>query len=371
MNEGREAGAESPQAAAKDPVRRWTLGTLALVVLLTLVYLRADRVTPVTGQARVHALVVPVAPEVAGTITGVSVRNNQAVEAGQLLFQIDIERYRLAVTNARAALEQARQAEAAGRANIDAARAQLDSALASEERQRLDTERIRAIREQDPGAVSERRLESAEAALVSAQSRVAAARAGLEAAIQQLGQEGELNAQVQRARAGLEGAELDLARASVRAPADGLVTGVRIDRGNFAAAGAPQMTFIGLDNIWLQADYTENNLAHLDPGDRVGIVFDMHPGRVVEGRVREIGFGVSLDDPPLGALPTIRNDNNWLRDAQRFPVLVDFEAPRQDGRLRLKVGSQATVLVFTGRHPLFNAGAWLYLRLLAWLDFLY
>ena len=78
-------------ASAANPVRRWTFIVLALCALLLAWYLRADRVTPFTSQARVNALVVPIAPEVSGTITSVLVRNNQPVRSGQELFQIDID----------------------------------------------------------------------------------------------------------------------------------------------------------------------------------------------------------------------------------------------------------------------------------------
>jgi multidrug resistance efflux pump len=375
--ESAEPGSEPPPAAAnaekqKDPVKRWTFILLIATGALLVWYLRADRVTPMTSQAKVHALVVPIAPEVSGTVTGVFVDNNQQVEQGQELFQIDIERYRLAVTQAQAALDQARQAQGAAQANVDASRASLDSALANEERARQDAVRMRTIREQDPGAISERRLESAEASLASASARVTAARAGVAAALEQLGEPGDLNATVQQARAALDTANLNLERATVRAPANGVVTGVRLDRGNYAGAGAPQMTFIATRNIWIQADFTENNLGNLDPGDRVGIVFDVLPGRVLPGKVREIGFGVSVDDPPLGSLPTIKNDTSWLRSAQRYPVLVDFELPRdRDGVTRLKVGSQATVVVYTGTHPVWNLLARLYMRMLSILTYAY
>lgn len=124
------------------------------------------------------------------------------------------------------------------------------------------------------------------------------------------------------------------------------------------------MTFIATHNIWIQADYKENNLGNLDPGDEVGIVFDVLPGKVIKGTVREIGFGVSVDSPPLGSLPTIQNDKDWLRAAQRYPVLIDFELPvTRGGKTRIKVGSQATVVVYTGTHPIFNTLARLLLRL--------
>jgi len=362
----------APAEKQKDPVRRWTLILLVVSAVLLFWHLRSDRVTPITSQAKVHALVVPIAPEVSGTITDVFVGNNQRVEAGQMLFQVDRERYEFAVRTARAALDQAYQGQGAAGANVDAARANLEAAQANRERARLDADRMRRIREQDPGALSERRIESAMASLALAEGQVEAARAALDAAIQQLGKPGDENATVQQAQAGLETALLNLERATVRAPLDGVVTGVQLDKGNFAGAGQAQMTFIATHNVWVQADYKENNLGHIDVGDAVGIVFDVLPGRVFAGTVREVGYGVDVSNPPLGKLPTIQNDKNWLRAAQRYPVLIDFEIPMDgDGRTRLKVGSQATVVVYTGTHPVFNFLARLYLRLDAILTYAY
>ena len=352
-----------------DPVRRWTFILLAVAALLFAWYLRADRVTPMTSQARVNALVVPIAPEVSGTVTGVFVRNNQPVAAGQELFQIDILRYRFAVQTAEANLEAAYQAVGAAEANVVAAEAAIEAARANRVRAQQDAERMRNIREQDPGAISLRRLQSAEASLASAEAQVDSAEASRDRALQDLGAGGDRNARILQARAALDTAQLNLERATLRAPEDGFVTGLRLDKGNFAAAGAPQMTFIATHNIWLQADFTENNLGHIQPGNRVGIVFDALPGEVVQGRVREVGYGVAVDTQPPGALPTIENDPNWLRNAQRYPVLIDFELP--EGQAPLKVGSQATVAVYTGDHFLVNSLARFYLWLLSILTYAY
>jgi len=369
-----DAPATAGQAGppARDPVRRWTLIVLVACAVLLAWYLRSDRVTPFTSQARVHALVVPIAPEISGTVSSVLVGNNQLVDAGQELFRIDEERYRYAVQSAEATLDQAYQGQGAAGANVEAARANLESARANRERARLDAERMRRIREQDPGAISERRLETAEASLAVATAQVKAAEAGLAAALEQLGKPGEENAGVRQALAAVDSARLNVERATVRAPTDGVVTGVQLDTGNFAAQGQPQMTFIATHNIWIQADYRENNLGNLDPGDRVDVVFDMLPGRVFSGRVREIGFGVDVANPPLGKLPTIQNDRSWLRAAQQYPVLIDFELPADaQGRTRIKVGSQATVVVYTGNHPVFNLLARVYMRLVALLSYAY
>ena len=371
-----EGAAESEPAPAqptgKDPVKKWTVIILIVCAALLVWYLRSDRVTPMSSQARVHAQVVPIAPQISGTVSSVSVSNNQLVEPGQELFRIDAESYSYAVQTAEAALQQAYQGQGSAQANVDAAQASLESARAKLNQSRLDTERMRRIREQDPGAISQRRLESAEASYQLAQGNVTAAQAGVKAAKEQLGQPGDENAAVQQALAGLNSARLDLERSIVRAPELGVVTGVQLDKGNFAGAGQPQMTFIAVHNIWIQAAFKENNLGNLDPGDEVAIVFDVLPGRIISGKVREIGFGVDVGNPPLGKLPTIQNDNSWLRSAQRYPVLIDFDLPmNKEGRTRMKVGSQATVVVYTGTHPVFNLLARLVMRFRSWLEYAY
>ena len=366
-----ESGSPPPAKPPADPVRRWTFILLAVAALLLAWHLRADRVTPITSQARVNALVVPIAPEVSGTVTGVFVGNNEAVSAGQELFQLDIERYRLAVQTAEASLDAAYQSLGAAQANVTAAEASIESAKANALRAQQDFDRMRNIREEDPGAISERRLQSAEASLASAQAQLTAAEANRDKALQDLGAAGELNSRVLQARAALDEAQLNLERATVRAPEDGVITGLQLDKGNFAAAGAPQLTFIATHNIWLQADFTENNLGHIEPGDEAGIVFDALPGEVIRGRVRELSYGVAVDTAPLGSLPTVQNDPNWLREAQRYPVLIDFDLPSGQGGYPLKVGSQATVVVYTGDHLLVNPLARLYLWLLSVLTYAY
>ncbi|MGD9387580.1 MAG: HlyD family secretion protein [Gammaproteobacteria bacterium] len=366
-----QAPAETAPPAAPDPVRKWTFIVLALCVVLMIFYVVADRLTPYTSQARVNAFVVPVPAEVSGTVIEVAVTSNQMVSAGDVLFRVDPERYELAVETARVNLQTARQATGASAANVDAATAQVAAALAQLERAEKDTSRLRRIKNEDPGAVSDRRLEMSEASLKVAQSQLVAARANLERARQDLGETGDDNTRILQAQTALAQAELDLARTTVVAPSDGIVTEVRVDRGNFAQAGAPLMTFLATDDVWVQADFTENNLGHIRQGAPVEIVFDSLPGKVVKGTVRTTGFGVQVDSAPLGSLPQIDNDRQWLRDAQRFSVLVDFELPGARDRLGMRIGAQASVIVYTGENPVFNTLAWLRMRLVSLLTYVY
>lgn len=366
-----QESAQAPEKPPVDPVRRWTLILLAAAAVLMVFYLIADRVTPFTTQSRVHAFVVPIAAEVSGTLTEVAVTNNQTVSAGELLLQVDPTRYELAVETAQANLEAARQATGASSANVDAAEAQVVSAEANLLRAEQDATRLRRIIEESPGAVSERRVQMAEATLTMSQGQLRAAEANLERARQDLGQTGDDNSRILQAQSALEQAQVNLVRTTVRAPEDGVVTDVRVNRGNFTQAGAPLMTFLATRDVWVQADFTENNLGNIKRGDEVEIVFDALPGKVIKGRVRTTGFGVSVESAPLGSLPTIENNRQWLRDSQRFSVLIDFDLPSAEDRLGIRVGAQASVLVYTGDGWLFNAIGWIRMRLLSIFTYAY
>ena len=311
---------------------------------------------------------VPVASEVSGTVMDVFVGNNQFVKSGDELFRIDRERYQLTVETAEADLQSARQATGSATANVTAAEAQLGAAIASMIRSRKDFVRLTRIKEEDPGAISIRRLEAGEASLDVGEQQVAVARANLQKAKQDLGAEGEENVRVLQAQAALQQALLNLERTTIRAPTDGLITDVRVDRGNFAAAGAPQMTFIAIHNVWVQADFTENNLGNIKAGDTVDIAFDAHPGLVISGKIRSTGYGVAVSTAALGALPTVDDNRQWLRDAQRFPVVVDFSTADTS---EIRVGSQASVIVYTGKSWILNSIAWLQVRVGAILSYAY
>jgi len=354
----------------KDPVRKWTFIVLALAVILLILYLLGDRLTPFTSQARVHAYVVPIAPQVAGKVIEVGVSNNQLVKAGQRLFRIDPSSYELALQSAEAALKTTQQSIDAGVSNVAASAANVESAKANVWRSEQDAIRMRRIREEDEGAISERRIQSAEASLAVARGQLAAAQAALEAARSNLGDIDENNAQLRQARASLEKARLDLERSVVHAPRDGLITDLRVDQGNYAAAGTALMTFVAIHDGWIRADLTENNLGNVDVGDPVEITFDVWPGKVFKGSVRQTGFGVQVSSNALGTLPTIDNQRTWLRDEQRFPVLIDLNTPDLT-KSDLRVGSQVSVIVYTGDNWVLNTLGKLYIRVSAWLSYAY
>ena len=129
----------------------------------------------------------------------------------------------------------------------------------------------------------------------------------MQRAREQEGGSDEDNAKLRSADATLKKAELDLANTEIRAKSKGLVTDLHAEVGQFAAAGNPVLTLITINDVWISADLTENNLGHVKPGTPVGIVLDALPGQILEGRVRSIGYGVSVGmGAKPGSLPTCR-----------------------------------------------------------------
>ncbi len=362
----------SAPAPSADPARKGVRWVVALIVVSLAWYLFADRYTPYTQQARIQAFVVPVASEVSGRVTRVLVRNNQDVQAGAVLFEVDPQLYRIAADRARADLESMRRQVGASTAGIASAQAALRAAQANEVKARQDSDRLERLYSEDAGTVSLRRLEIARATHTQATSQVDAARAEVERAREQQGGSEEDNAKMRSAAATLEKAELDLANAQVRARTAGLITDLRTEAGLYAAAGNPVMTLIAIHDIWISADMTENNLGHVEPGTPVGIVLDALPGKVLAGRVRSIGYGVSAgQSPPPGSLPTVQNSRDWLRPAQRFPVIVEIDKGELETLKGVRVGGQAEVMAFPTEGNLLNPLGRLFLRVMSWLSYVY
>jgi multidrug resistance efflux pump len=328
--------------------------------------------TPYTSQARVQAFVVAVAAEVSGTVVKVYVKNNDEVQPGQPLFDIDPTQYRIALQRARSDYENVRLSVNASNASVEAAKASLKAAVANRVYAQQDAKRLEQIYAEDPGALSVRRVENAQANRTTAESNEKKAEADLRRAQETAGERGDRNAQLQSARAAIEKAELDLKRTRVLAPASGSVTDLRTDVGQFVQAGTPVMTLIAIHDLWIYADMTENNLGNIKPGDEAAIVLDVMPGEILKGRVRSVGTGISPGKQAQpGALPEIENSRDWLRQAQRFPVAVELD-PSERERLRgVRIGGQADVLIYTGDYPLMNWLAGVFIKLMSYFSYLY
>jgi len=363
--EGREGKKRKP-----DPVRRLTQIVLMACVLLFAWHLLSDRFVPYTSQATIHAYIVPITPQVSGYVTEVMVKNNEIVTIGQPLLQIDPYSYELAVENAEAALEQAGQALGADTAAVDSAQASLINTKAKLKQARENYNLVKNVYDLDPGAVSKFELTNRKTSVEVAVSKVSAAEADLAKAKEKLGRKGMENARIKSALAALERARLNLEWTTIRSPGIGGITNLQIDAGQYAGIGQPLMTFVSTTDVWIQADMRENNLGHIKEGDSAELVLDVAPGKVFRGHVTSIGWGVSRGGKDtLGALPTIETTGGWLKEPQRFPVIIKFSDEAAKGLRR--PGGGASVIVYTGGHPFLSTlGRW-WIRLVSYLSYIY
>ena len=359
--------------SAESSVKKGSAGVLILILVSLAWYLASDRYTPYTQQARIQGFVVGVAPKVSGLVTSVHVRNNQIVNAGDPLFEIDRSSYEIALKRASSDLENTRKQVSAGAAGVETARANLRAAKANEERAEKDATRQERLYSDDEGTISLRRLEMARASYEQAKAKVTAAESEVQRAIEQMGGEGENNAMLKTAESAVEQAELDLGNTSVIASTDGVITDLRAEVGQYAAAGNPVMTLIAIDDIWIMADFTENNLGHMRVNTPVEIVIDSMPGEVFSGSIRSIGLGISAGQPPPpGSLPTIQNNRDWLRQAQRYPVMIQFDKGELK-RLRenIRIGGQAEVIAYTEESHFLKLIGKFFIRVMSWFSYAY
>ena len=367
--------APATQPATDKSVKKGLLAVVSLIVLTLSWYLFAERFTPYTTQARLEGYIVGVAPQVSGVVREIWVSNNQSVEIGQKLFQIDPTQYERALAKANSNLESAQRQIDSGNAAVDAARANLVAAKANQQKAEKDAVRLGRLYKGDPGTVSLRRLEVSHASRDQARAGVTGAMAKIEQAIEQKGGDDDSNNGILKsARAAVDKAELDVSRTVVRASTKGLITDLRSDIGLFAATGSPVVTLISLNDLWVSAQFKENNLGHLRRGSPVEILFDALPGKVFEGKVRSVGYGVGSGQasPKPGTLPIINNNRDWLRQSQRFPVIVTFDPLASDEMTRqLRIGGQASVIVYTQGDGFLKTLGRAYMRFMSMMSYAY
>ncbi|MFV2056825.1 MAG: HlyD family secretion protein [Thiohalomonadales bacterium] len=354
-----------------DPVKRITKIVLVFVSFLFVWYVMADRLAPWTDQARIQAYVIPIVPEVAGRIRTIDISQNQIVKAGQLLLEIDPQDYELALERAESDLELAGQDIGADTASVATAQSKVVVAEANLNHMLVQSKRVYEVVKR--GVMPKFEADKADAAVKTAKAEVASAKSELAKAKSTLGKKGEKNPKVRAAIAALKQAQLNLQRTEIFAPSDGGITNLNIDVGHYAKKGTPVMTFISIDEIWIQANLRENSVANIKPGNEVDIALDVAPGRIFKGKVSSVGFAIKqssgASNGEVGDLANIEGASGWLRDAQRFPVLISFSDNSTRGLRRL--GGQADVQIYTGNNWIINALGWVWIRVLSWLSYIY
>ena len=275
------------------------LVTVIAVVIATVAgwYLwRTYQESPWTRDGRVRANVVTVAPDVAGAVIELKVKDNQEVKIGDVLFIIDPARYQLALQQAEAALAGAKSVSDQRQDELER-REKLTSVAISEE------------------------------ALMQARSAALSARAAYDEAAAAVGV-----------------AKLNLARTEVRAPVNGHVTNLLVDRGDYATAGRAMLAIVDSDSFYIAGYFEETKLRNINIGDPVSVRL-MGYDAPIQGHVHSVARAITDRENAIGddLIANVNPTFNWVRLAQRIPVRIAIDKV-PDG-ITLSAGMTATIVV--------------------------
>ena len=387
----RDPEAERPERKRsffqRNPAARWIL----LVVLIVLVVggimvWRYYSVRESTDDAQIDGHLTPISARVSGIVTQVNVDDNQVVKAGDILVQLDPKDYEVALQRAQGdlqdadataqgartsvpittistggSLDTARANVAAARKDVEAATARVNEAKANYDKVAKDLERARMLvqkdeisRQQYDAAVANEQaakatVEAAQAEFSAAQSHVIQAQASVQTALtapQQVQVSrtklGSAEALVQVRQAQVNQAQLSLGYTSVRAPANGVVSNKTVEVGQVLSPGQPLASLIDIDNVWITADYKEDQLRKMRVGQLVKIhvdAFDKDYDGCVDSFAGASGARFSL-------LPPENATGNYVKVVQRLPVKITF-VKGQDPQHMLRPGLSVVPTVLT------------------------
>lgn len=325
--------------------RRFVLLAVAPSLVLTgaaALYLQTGRVVS-TENAYVKSHLVNVAPEVSGRIARVAVEENQRVDQGQLLFEIDAATFQIAVARARAAMEDARSQVTADKAAYRSALSEIRLHRTTTDYARSRLQRQRGLYEANMGTVEN--LDTAEYDLANALRQVEVAERKAATLLARL--QGDADIPVEQhpafleARALHEQAQLDAQHAIVTAPFAGVVTN-RPEPGEYVERGVPVLAVVSDDNMWVEANFKETQLTHMRVGQPVAIKIDAYPGYQWQGLVESMSEATGAE---FALLPPQNATGNWVKIVQRLPVRIAIEQTSDAPPLR--VGMSSTVSVDT------------------------
>lgn len=387
--------------SGRPVLRAISVGAGVLLLIAAIVFWRYSAVRESTDDAQIDGSILPVSPRVGGTIAVIHVHDNQEVEAGTVLVELDGADYRVAVAKAQAEYDEAvadakaaqagvpissvntsgnvsvaeaglaaaKQEVTSAHARLQAAQARLREADALHVRASRDLDRMKMLIAKDE--VSQQQYDSASTAEAQATAVLESARAEVAEAEQQVqvaeshvhqadagvrmagtgpqqleatqARAASAEAKVQRVKAALDQAKLNLEYTRIKAPVRGVISKKSVEVGQVVQPGQPLFSLVLLDNIWVTANFKETQLKRMRPGQPVVIEVDGYGGREYRARVDSIS-------PATGArfslLPPENATGNYVKIIQRVPVKIVFEQG-QDAEHVLRPGMSVTPTVLT------------------------
>ncbi|BAK67043.1 multidrug resistance protein A [Sphingobium sp. SYK-6] len=323
---------DAPPARQSGKLRRIILMIsvpLALLLVGGWVWVTSGRFVS-TDNAYVKQDIVSVSSDVAGRIIDVRVRENQMVKAGDVLFVVDPEPYRVVLEQANAQIANAQVTVGKLRTDYQATNVDITGARENVYYAQEDLKRQQAL--MTDGFTTRARLQQSEQALDNARTQLRTAEADAakaRAALATGSQVPGVNPDLAAAQAQRDQAALNLRRTVVRAPVSGRVSQAdRLQIGQMAVQGLPLVSLVASDRVWVTANFKETDLDHMRAGQPATIKLDAYPGTEIRGHVESIGAGTGSE---FSVLPAQNANGNWVKVTQRVPVRVAIDSkPARD-----------------------------------------
>lgn len=279
-----------------------------LVIILAGIYIIHELHYQSTDDAYVETTMVNVSPRVSGQIEEVYITDNQHVKEGDLIAVIDDDDYKIKLEQAESNYEKIKLDQSNAQANLVAAQSNIELA-------KRDLDRYRNLYEQ--GAVSKQTFDSAQVNYDNAQAGLTQAKQAL---FSDKNGQTVADTNLRSAKAAKDQAALNLSYTKIYAPQSGTVSSRRVEKGMWVSAGSPLFTLVP-EEVWIVANFKENQLRHMKPGQTVDIKIDTYPNKIFKGKVDSIqrasGAKSSLF-PPENAV------GSFVKIVQRIPVKIVF-----------------------------------------------
>jgi membrane fusion protein (multidrug efflux system) len=327
----------------KGGVKRLMPFIFGAVILAAAFYgwhiIQYNKVHENTDDAQIDADISPIIPRVSGYVMYVKVSDNDKVDSGALLVQLDTADLSIKVKAAQAAIESAQAAVASARSSAAAAQQSIATAEVAQAKSQQDLNRARGLL--GGNAITQQQFDDAKLASETAADLLKTATA------QAAASETQINvalSQVKQKMTDLDNARLQLSYATIKAPVAGTVAKKNVEVGEFIQAGQPLMAITPAD-MWITANMKETQTEDLHVGQKVDFKVDAYPDSVFHGTVQSLS-------PATGAkfslLPPDNASGNFVKVTQRVPVKILIDR-RDYSNSPLRPGMSVDVTVTTGK----------------------
>ena len=294
-------------------------------------------------NAYVRADKLALATDVSGIVAEIPVKEGQQVKQGDVLFRLDDLKFRIALQSAQANLAETALQLTASKRDYER---MLKDVAAKEAQVASDQARFdRTAGLVNRGDVSRQAYDDARYQLAANQQAVSSLEVAAQVQLAKLG--GNPDADVStlpaylQAKAAVAEAQRELDHSTVRAPMDGIVTGVaNAQPGLYLAASNAAFGLVSTDNVWVEANPKETELTYVKPGDPVSVTVDTYPGRVWEGTVDSIAPASGSE---FSILPAQNSSGNWVKVVQRITIRIHLNRKPSDPPLRAGMSVEADV----------------------------